>query len=82
MKHRGRANLKQAHFVIFVSPSPYIAPGSCYIAEDGSPTMMRSRAARFTTLAQAKEFAEANHIVLNTLTYIGLEDCIDLDQAG
>ena len=44
--------------------------------------MMRSRAARFTTLAQAKEFAEANQIVLNTCTYIGLEDCIDLDQAG
>jgi len=82
MKFRGQANLKQAHFVIFVSPSPHIAPGSCYIAQDGSPTMMRSRAARFTSFAQAKEFAEANQIVLNTLTYIGLEDCIDLDQAG
>jgi hypothetical protein len=44
--------------------------------------MMRSRAARFTTLAQAKEFAEANHIALNTLTYIGLEDFIDLDKAS
>ena len=44
--------------------------------------MMRSRAVRFASFAQAKEFAEANQIVLNTLTYIGLEDCIDLDQAG
>ena len=76
------ANLKRTHFVIFVSPSQHIAPGSCYIAQDGSPTMMSSRAVRSTSFAQAKEFAEANLITLNRLTYIGREDFTDLGKTG
>jgi hypothetical protein len=44
--------------------------------------MMSSRAVRFTSFAQAKEFAEANFITLNTLTYIGREDFTDLGKTG
>jgi hypothetical protein len=42
--------------------------------------MMRSKAARFDSFADAKKFAEKNHIVFNGLTYIGLEDFTDLEM--
>jgi hypothetical protein len=74
--------MKQAHFVIFVGAPQHVAPGSCYIAQDGSPTMMLSKAARFNSFARAKKFDEANHIVLNARTYIGREDFTDLGKAG
>jgi hypothetical protein len=38
--------------------------------------MLSSKAARFSSLAEAKAFAEANHIALNGHTYIGLKDFI------
>lgn len=63
---------KRTLFVIFAGPQ-----GTCYIAHDASPTMMRSYAARFNSFADAKEFAEENHIALNAHTYIGLEDFTD-----
>ena len=74
--------MKQARFVIFVGPPQYVALGSCYIATDGSPTMMSSKAASFNSFAQAKIFAEAHLIVLNARTYIGREDFTDLDMCG
>lgn len=64
--------MKQTWFVIVTGPQPHIAPGTCYIAHDASPTMMRSNAARFFSFADAKEFAEKNHIGLNADTYIDL----------
>ena len=44
--------------------------------------MMRSKAARFDSVAAAKEFSEENHIAFNARTYIGREDFIDLDIQG
>ena len=67
---------KQTLFVIFVSPPKHVVLGPCYIAPDASPTMMSSKAARFASLAEAKAFADANHIALNGHTYIGVEDFI------
>lgn len=66
------AKKKQTLFVIFTGPQRI-----CYIAQDASTTMMRSNAVRFNSFADAKEFAEKNHIALNAHTYIGLEDFTD-----
>jgi hypothetical protein len=44
--------------------------------------MMRSKAARFYSFAEAKEFAKENHIALNARTYIGLEDFTDVEMQG
>jgi hypothetical protein len=44
--------------------------------------MKRSKAARFYSVADAKEFSEENHIAFNALTYLGREDFIDLDMQG
>ena len=63
-----------ALFVIFVGPRQEVASGACYIALDGHPTMMRSKAARFSDFADAKAFAEENRLTLNSRTYIGVED--------
>ena len=68
---------KQTLFVIFAGPEQKVAFGICYIAPDGHPTMMRSKAARFHSFAHAKAFAEENRIALNGRTYIGLEDFTD-----
>lgn len=51
----------------------------CQIA---STTMMSSKAARFFSFADAKEFAKENHIALTARTYIGLKDFIDIDLHG
>jgi hypothetical protein len=50
--------------------------------ETAFPTMMRSKAARFYRFADAKEFAEENHVAFNSLTYIGREDVTDLKIQG
>jgi len=67
-------DIKRAGFVILTGPPQHIAHGSCYIAMDGSPTMMSSKAASFNTFAEAEAFAKAHHIALNARTYIGRED--------
>ena len=64
---------KQTLFVIFARPKHPAEPGDRYIANDGSMTTIRSKAARFWTYWDAKAFAELNHIALNALTYIGRE---------
>jgi hypothetical protein len=64
--------MKQTWFVIVASPQQQVASGTCYIAQDASPTMMRSNAARFSSFADAQEFAEENRISLNADTYIDL----------
>jgi hypothetical protein len=70
------AKTKQTLFVIFASPQKQVALGTCYIAQDASTTMLSSKASRFSSLAEAKAFAEANRIALNGHTYIGLEHFI------
>jgi hypothetical protein len=70
---RGR---NKRFFVIFAGLMMQVAPGACYIAPDASPTMLSSKAARFSSLAEAKAFVEENRIALNGHTYIGLKDFI------
>jgi len=76
------AKTKQSLFVIFAGPQQQLVPSACYIALDGNPTMMRSKAASFSSFADAKEFAEENRIALNDHTYIGLVDFLDLELKG
>lgn len=76
------AKTKQTLFVIFAGPQQQVATGTCYVAQDGTTTMMRSKAARFYSFAEAKEFAKENHIALNARTYIGLEDFTDGETQG
>ena len=61
---------KQTLFVIFVGPKQPAEPGPRYIANDGSTTTSKSKAARFWTYWDAKAFAEVNRIILNAHTYI------------
>ncbi len=76
------AKLKQTFFVIVASPQQQVAPRTCYIAQDGSITMLSSKAVKFSSLADAIEFAEEKRIVLNALTYIDLKDFTDLEMQG
>ena len=76
------AKTKQTLFVIFADVQQQVAFGTCYIAQDAPLTMMKSKAARFDSVADAKEFSEENHIAFNALTYIGREDFIDLEMQG
>jgi len=76
------AKMQQTLFVIFAGPQQQVAPGAYYIARDGYPTVMRSKAARFSSFADAKEFAKESRIALNGHTYIGLEDFTDLELKG
>jgi len=54
--------MKQTWFVIVTGSQQQRAPANFYIAQDASPTMMRSNAARFFSFSDAQEFAEENHI--------------------
>ena len=76
------AKTKESLFVLFTVPLHQVAPGACYIAWDGYPTILRSKAARFQSFADAKAFVEKNRIALNGLTYIGLEYFTDLELKG
>lgn len=67
---------KQTLFVIIANRQKQVAPDTCYIAQDASITMLSSKAAKFYNFAEAKAFAEANHIALTALTYIGLIEFI------
>ena len=67
-------------FVIFAGPKQG-ASGACYIAQDGHPTLVKSKVARFSDFADAKAFAEEKGITLNSHTYIGLEDFTDSGKA-
>jgi protein associated with RNAse G/E len=64
--------MKQTWFVIVANPQEQVAPGTCYIAQDASPTMMRSNAVRFSSFTDVHEFADENRIALNAQTYIDL----------
>jgi hypothetical protein len=76
------AKTKESLFVLFTVPRQQVASGACYIALDEYPTVLKWKAARFHSFADAKAFAEENCIALNGLTYIGLEDFTDVDLKG
>lgn len=71
------AKTKQTRYVIFAGPQMQAESGACYLALDGYSTILRSKAARFHSFADAKEFAEVSRVALNDHTYIGLEDFTD-----
>ena len=64
---------KESLFVLFTAPYHPVASGACYIAMDGFSTILKSKAARFRSFADAKAFAKEHRIELNGLTYLGLE---------
>lgn len=68
------AKAKQSRYVIFAGPQMQKTFGTCYIALDGYSTILRSKAARFDSVADAKQFARENRIALNGYTYINQED--------
>lgn len=76
------AKLKHTFFVIVASPQQQVAPRSCYIAQDGCITMLSSKAVKFSSLANAIEFAKEKHIGLNAFTYVDLKDFTDLEMQG
>ena len=44
--------------------------------------MRGSKAARFYSVADVKEFAEENHVAFNNLTNLGQKDFADLEMQG
>ena len=74
--------MKESLFVLFTVPQQQVGSGACYIAWDGYPTILRSKAARFHSYANAKAFAKENRVALNGLTYIGLEDFTEVELTG
>lgn len=76
------AKTKQSRYVIFAGPQKQGAFGACYIAPDGYPTILRSKAARFHSFADAKEFAEVSRVALNGHAYIGPEAFTELELSG
>jgi hypothetical protein len=44
--------------------------------------MRGSKAARFYSVADVKEFAEENHVAFNNLTNLGRKDFADLEMQG
>jgi hypothetical protein len=61
-------------YVIFVRPEQH-RDGSNYIANDGTVTDNKDRAAQFLTHGEALAFAKIRKITLNDVTrYIGQED--------
>ncbi len=71
---------KQRPFVIFSGSKQQTEAGMRYIANDGSSTISKSKAARFLTFWDAKEFAEINHIALNAHTYVDREEFTESER--
>jgi len=73
---------KQSRYVIFAGPQKQGASGACYIAMDGYSTILKWKAARFQSVADAQAFAEVSRIVLNGHSYINQEDFTDGELKG
>ena len=56
-----------------------IRSDTAYIGKDGSSTDIRSKAAKFWTLTEAKEFVKQKNIELTEITYIRQEDFTDFE---
>lgn len=76
------AKTKQSRYVIFTGPQKRVESGSCYIALDGYSTILKSKAARFQSFADAQTFADVSSITLNDHTYINQEDFTDGELKG
>jgi hypothetical protein len=70
---------KKQRFVIFDCPPLRQGPGTRYIANDGTSTDTRSKAANFTSHAEARAFAALKHITLSDNVYIGIEEFSDFE---
>ena len=64
--------------VIFASPRQWNGPNH-YIAEDGTVTDSKKRAAKFFTYEEAREFAKTKKIELSETRYIQAEDFGEFD---
>jgi hypothetical protein len=60
--------------VIFATPAPQGPPGRYYIVANGSVPDRKSKAAKFETLQEAKDFAKRRGIELAATRFIGLEE--------
>ena len=76
------AKTKQSRYVICAGPQKRVASGSCYIALDGYSTILKSKAARFQSFADAQAFAEVSRVALNSHTYINQEEFTDGELKG
>ena len=74
--------IKKERFVIFDGPKVHDGPGTHYIANDGTSTDLRSRAAKFFSHAEARIFAMEKGITLSPVLYIGIEDFTDFELHG
>ena len=72
---------KRTLFVIIAGNRQHPRAGTHYITERAGrkTTTIRSKATKFSTFAEAQEFAERNHITLHARTCIGEEDFTDFD---
>jgi hypothetical protein len=75
-----RKKKKHTAYVIFAGPQQFGGPGTQYIAEDGSRTGIKARAAKFYSHYDAVEFAKQKNIELTAITYIGQEDFTDFEM--
>jgi hypothetical protein len=71
--------MKNTRFVIFYGPEHHGLPSTHYLSEDGTPTDLRSKAAKFLTYQDAETFADQKQIKLTDLVYIGLLEFTDRD---
>ena len=70
---------KKQRYVIFDGPQQHKAPGTRYIAGDGSSTDIRAKAARFYSHLEARDFANEKGVVLTDFVHIGIEDFTDFE---
>jgi hypothetical protein len=66
-------------YVIFAGPQQHGRSGTRYIAKDGTKTDLRTNAAKFYLLEDAKAFTKNMSITLTENTYIGQEDFTDFE---
>lgn len=66
-------------FVIFAGPQQLESPGTHYIADDGTITDKKHRAAKFDSFAEAEEFAREKNVRLTEITYIEQEYFTDFE---
>ena len=76
------AKTKQSRYVIFAGAQKRAESWSCYIALDGYSTILKSKAARFHSFADAQAFADVSSIALNDHTYINQEVFTDGELKG
>lgn len=70
---------RSTKYVIFARPEQHGGPGTSYIADDGTITDKKHRAAKFDSFAEAEEFAIMKNIRLTETKYIGPVDFSDFE---